>query len=369
MNCGHEVTVLMARRFGDGSKCEKIDGIDVRWSSIDQPSDHLNNISSFLRSRLNLMRDILHIVSKKRIDWIISHVAGLDVLVPGLLATLFYRVRLASQYGDIVHSDVNIRPIQSLNAKLGQYLGARGSHLILYTGSNMLESHLHKLSPRTKIAFLPPPVDTQMFVSATGSEFLKRYQLNGFKLITYVGSFKPFEGLEDLAIGLAPLLMKDNSIRLVLVGGNVKTDLSRLKKTIAKLPVNNQIFLPGPLDLQDVANVLAASQVLVLPKINHQLNHHAMPIKLGEYLASGKPVVCSAIGGIKEYLIHGVNGFLYPPGDINSMKQCVEKLLYEEFLAKKIGHTGRQTALSIFDINVVAENLINRIFEFEKSCR
>ncbi|MCG2722899.1 MAG: glycosyltransferase, partial [Thermodesulfovibrionales bacterium] len=235
--------------------------------------------------------------------------------------------------------------------------GARTSKILLNSGSKGLETRLRKLSPNSNIAQLLPPVDTGIFLSADRDVFRNKHKLGSCKLVTYVGGLKPFEGLSDLIKALCPLLEKNSEIVLVIAGGVVESDLSVLQNIVSTLSCKSQIIFPGQLNLPSVVNFLSASNILVLPKRDHPVNHHAMPIKLGEYFASGNPVVSAAIGGITDYLVHGMNGLLYSPGDINGLKREIEELLSNDRKAKNIGLAGQQTALQEFDINVVAQKL------------
>jgi glycosyltransferase involved in cell wall biosynthesis len=41
----------------------------------------------------------------------------------------------------------------------------------------------------------------------------------------------------------------------------------------------------------------------------------------------GKPVIASAIGGIPERLLHGVDGYLVPPGDVVGLAEAMDRFL------------------------------------------
>lgn len=363
---GHDVTVFMCRRMRSGPAQEIVDGIKVVWSSgilPDECKTGLQRKRYVVKTRLLFIWNFFRIVSGNHFDWVILDSLGAETMLGILPICHKYKVKLASQYGDLVHADFGSKFFGTLSSKLGQLIGVRFSDLILNCGSSVLAEQFRVLSPKTNIVPLLPPVDTKIFISGNGKIIRERYNLKDIKVVTYLGGFKFFEGVEDLINGLTDTLNRDKSVRLVIAGGAVKSDFNVIQTLVTSLPCHDQILLPGQLDLDDVANLLAASDVLVLPKIDHPVNHHAMPIKLGEYFAAGKPVVSAAIGGIPDYLEHRKNGLLYTPGDLNALRIAVEELLYDAELANSLGLAGQRTAMGNFDVQVVAASLER---EFQK---
>jgi glycosyltransferase involved in cell wall biosynthesis len=60
-----------------------------------------------------------------------------------------------------------------------------------------------------------------------------------------------------------------------------------------------------------------------------------------EALAHGRPVVGTSTGGIPEWLVDGVNGFLVPPGDEGALRARLEELLSRPALRERLGAAGR----------------------------
>ena len=50
-------------------------------------------------------------------------------------------------------------------------------------------------------------------------------------------------------------------------------------------------------------------------------------IAILEAMALGKAIVSSNIGGASEQIVDGLNGFLYPPGDVDALAKCLEKII------------------------------------------
>jgi glycosyltransferase involved in cell wall biosynthesis len=68
------------------------------------------------------------------------------------------------------------------------------------------------------------------------------------------------------------------------------------------------------------------------------------PMALLEALAHGVPVVAAQIGGLPEYLDHGVQGLLVPPGDVAGLTQALSVLLADSGRAAEMGRAARKRA-------------------------
>lgn len=73
---------------------------------------------------------------------------------------------------------------------------------------------------------------------------------------------------------------------------------------------------------RDVFRVLGALDVAVLSSHSESLSNSIV-----EYLAAGVPVVCTDVGGCREAVEDGVNGFIVPPGDPAAMAEGIIRII------------------------------------------
>jgi glycosyltransferase involved in cell wall biosynthesis len=92
---------------------------------------------------------------------------------------------------------------------------------------------------------------------------------------------------------------------------------------------------------EDVADCLAALDILLIPSLNDGFNLVAV-----EAMASAKPIVAMAVGGLPEVV--GDGGILVGPEDTTRMAQEAVKLLNSPALRKAIGTKGRKRAETLF---------------------
>jgi glycosyltransferase involved in cell wall biosynthesis len=71
---------------------------------------------------------------------------------------------------------------------------------------------------------------------------------------------------------------------------------------------------------------------------------HYSPLKLGEYLAAGLPVVAPAVEQIERRCTDGVDIVLVPPGDTAALRAALIELRDDELLRARVAKAARATA-------------------------
>ncbi|MBU1395832.1 MAG: TIGR03088 family PEP-CTERM/XrtA system glycosyltransferase [Gammaproteobacteria bacterium] len=134
--------------------------------------------------------------------------------------------------------------------------------------------------------------------------------------------------------------------RLVIVGEGParKTCLDLLQAAgLAHLA-----WLPGA--REDIADIMQVLDVFVLPSKNEGISNTIL-----EALASGLPVIATAVGGNLELVEEGINGMLVQPGDVGGMAQALLGYLDAPARIAEHGGNARQHAVQRFSIPVMAE--------------
>jgi glycosyltransferase involved in cell wall biosynthesis len=83
-----------------------------------------------------------------------------------------------------------------------------------------------------------------------------------------------------------------------------------------------------------------------------------LPTVIMEAMATGLPVISTAIGGIPEMVVENETGFLVSPGDVAALAGAIERLFDEIGLAQRLGECGFQRARELFSIEKNVRSLL-----------
>ena len=105
--------------------------------------------------------------------------------------------------------------------------------------------------------------------------------------------------------------------------------------------------------LEDVRPELTKALVYVLPSYRE-----GTPRTVLEAMAMGRPVITTDAPGCRETVRHDWNGWLVPPRDSQQLASAMERFIVTPRLAEQMGRNSRALAVSRFDANVVAKELL-----------
>ncbi|WLT40052.1 glycosyltransferase [Synechocystis sp. B12] len=129
--------------------------------------------------------------------------------------------------------------------------------------------------------------------------------------VGFVGSLKPWHGLDCLIEAFAQLRQTVPEARLLIVGDGPQRQV--LERAIAKENLMPYVQWTGAVPPEQVPHWLGQMSVAVAPYPASD-NFYFSPLKVVEYMAAGLPVVASCIGQLPDIIDDRVTGILYPPG-------------------------------------------------------
>jgi glycosyltransferase involved in cell wall biosynthesis len=163
-------------------------------------------------------------------------------------------------------------------------------------------------------------------------------------VIGTVGRLTPVKGQRALlqAVAIVRNLRPDlyRRLRVLIVGdGPLRRELADL---VAQLELAASTWLPG--DRNDVPVLLQAMDVFVLPSLAEGISNTVL-----EAMATGLPVVATAVGGNLELVEEGFNGSLVPVGDPPALAQALIPLLEVASERARLGANARRRVGQRFD--------------------
>jgi glycosyltransferase involved in cell wall biosynthesis len=178
--------------------------------------------------------------------------------------------------------------------------------------------------------------------------------------VAFVGSLKPWHGLETLTEAFDLLHRRRADARLLVVGdGPERLHLSDGLGTRCLL---NAVRLTGAVPPDAVAPLLATMDAAVAPYPRGE-RFYFSPLKVYEYMAASLPVAASGVGQVQSLIRHGVNGLLCPPGDAPALAAALDLLHGDAALRQRLGNEARATVLR----NHTWEGVARRLFALARS--
>lgn len=144
------------------------------------------------------------------------------------------------------------------------------------------------------------------------------------RIIAMIANFEDFKGHDVLLDGVKILKESGEKVLVHLIGGvpgrgtdneNTKR-LYIVKRTIKEYSIEEEIVFDGYCD--NIPEAIKDCGIVVLPS-----DSEGTPNSLLEGMLLGKIVVASAVGGVPEFVIDGVTGFLHKPQDANAFADAI----------------------------------------------
>ena len=196
-----------------------------------------------------------------------------------------------------------------------------------------------------KISVIDNGIDLSPFDSA--APVLKaELHAAGRRLIGTVGRLTSQKGM-DYFLGAAQKLLKEfPDLMFAIVGDG--PDRQKLEQMAGELQIEKSIHFSGARN--DMPGVYASLDVFVLASVAE-----GMPMALLEAMASGRPVVATAVGAIPQIVILGKTGMLVRPKDAGELANAVASLLRHQDLCERVARNGQTAVRRQFSSQVMTQ--------------
>ena len=184
--------------------------------------------------------------------------------------------------------------------------------------------------------------------AATGGDWRERLGIPEHATVLLgVGRLATKKGFHVLVDVLPRLLAEFGDLHAVIAGGG--DQMPALLATVAEWEPEHaaRVHLPGPVAHDDLPDLYRGADLFVLPAVHDpQGNVDGLPNVILEALASGLPVVSSAISGIPLAIESGVEGLLVSEQDRSALEGAIASLLRDPERRRRMGARARARAVS-----------------------
>ncbi len=216
---------------------------------------------------------------------------------------------------------------------------------------------------KNKTAYVANGIDNEKFRSSKNRLNLRNIlQLpKSDYIICSVGRLVKGKGFQDLIEAFRMINKNKSNTHLLIIGGNVKQDISKFQKQILDLiklyNIENNVTLTGMVD--NVEDYLECSDLYVSPSYREGLSRSLL-----EAMSMGLPVIATEIRGSKEVINHMQNGVLYKAKYINELIKKIDIVSKNEKLQKELSQNAIKTVESFYTEKKYTDrqmNVINKI--------
>jgi len=212
--------------------------------------------------------------------------------------------------------------------------------------STFLEEHFSaRIRDDARLIRVPILVDMDEFGEEQTGVLADQHTLVFVGHLNHTGEI---DRLLDAFFEVAPRFPEWN---LRVIGGTcIPTAIEGFRERAASSATPDRVEFVGSVERSALPGLLRDAGAFALPRATGLFSTAGFPTKLGEYLATGRPVVVTATGDIPLYLRDGVDAYVVPPDDTRAFAARLADVLADPAAAKAMGARGRETARTQFGI-------------------
>lgn len=251
----------------------------------------------------------------------------------------FIRANLPVLYE--VHDLESKHPGQNKSARLKAFLermdetilrGARG--IASLTETFRQEIILQSWQPADRVFVIPDAYDDAIYFPRNQREMRAALQLpQNARIIAYAGLTFMYRGLDVLLRAFKA--WNNPNAQLVLIGGR-DFEITELQAQAHELGIASSVNFVGRTSLPTISQYLAAADAVVIP--DTVTDATASPLKMFEYMAMARPIVCVDRPALRE--IMGDSALYFPRGEAGAFAQALETALQPG--SQELGERARQ---------------------------
>ena len=332
-----DVCVLNLRAATELSQALSADGVPV--ISLNQPRWSPLQVASLASALRRLRPDIVH--THLTVGTLLGRAAAILAGAPHIIA---------HDHLSVSSEVYSTPPLVVLAQRLSEPLLRRRTDMYVSPAQAVGEASAGaKGWPAGRLRVLPNPVDCRAFVPPEDrARWRRALGLPERFTVTTFSRLVPQKRPGDVLRVAEQVVARFPEAQFLLAGSGPLEE--RLREQIASAGMADRVRLLG--FRRDTAALLAASDVYLSVS-----SGEALSVSILEALASGLPVVATAVGGTVEQVLEGRTGYLARVGDVARFADALVELGEHPELRRALGAAARAHALDNYDTPIVADRL------------
>ena len=363
---GHNVKVLLLKGHAFGNFIYKgprknisEDGIPFTYLGFTQrPENKILKIFDELLSFVRLMAFLFSLIVKRRSVSLLIYNSDLFYNIPIHLLSRIFGVRLIKFVAEYIDkSEFGVSMIGLIQ---------RASYFLNFKYLNKLSDKLIVFSFFLKDLYLrmgynEPDIIVQP--NLTDFDFWKIPLTESKFTLGYSGAPYLKDGLSDLFGAISVLRRETNmQISLLIIGDAVFGDslIPSLKDECARLGISDYVVFTGLVESSQVKKFLTECSILTITRPSTVQTRAGFPTKLGEYFATGKPVLATDFGDMKRYFKDGWDIIMAECGNTGSIAEKLIWMLSNPDELSEIADRGYNRALELLEYRNSVRRIANQ---------
>jgi glycosyltransferase involved in cell wall biosynthesis len=212
-----------------------------------------------------------------------------------------------------------------------------GSDRVFVTTTALVDYVHARGASRSRVRVLPCGASAELFTRRARVSDGARSEF----VVGFLGSLKPWHGLDVLLDAFGILHQRDASYRLLIVGDGPQR--AEIEMTCRSRGLDSAVTMTGSVDHSDVGTYLARMDVGVAsyPELDA---FYFSPLKVWEYAAASVPIVASESGELPRLFPHKEAALLHPRGNARKLARHIDRLRQNPALAARLARRAHLTA-------------------------
>jgi glycosyltransferase involved in cell wall biosynthesis len=226
---------------------------------------------------------------------------------------------------------------QALSRRLSHLSGVAGVIAISAGLADWATAEAARIGRRIQVVEVPIVVDVheQEVVSHSQDSLIFVYSASNeyFRVVTF------------LLQAMQRVWIDHPSCNLTITGVKLET-VARLaaQEGLDEAVADGRIVIAGYLDRRELLLLYRRASALLIPLVDDLGSRARFPSKIGEYLASARPVVTTAVGESQRFFLDAETAYVSPPGDLDAYAARMAEVLDDPSHATAVGAAGRHIA-------------------------
>lgn len=339
--CVVEMLCAIRAEAGETQWLRTLRSRDIPYHLVDVPSAFSGSDYKALKERINEFQpDVIHAMDHR--SDLVAVLGGLNRNIPAV----------ASFFGWTNFSDTSWR---GRIYPMIDRLIMRGLKRVI-VDSERIGREVR--APEGHVAVIPNGVDTARFdPQNTPAPFKQKwFGREDVTLIGTIGRVHPNKGHHELARVARRMLDRNPDLRFVIIGeppAGFADYGAQLEALVNELGIQDK-FKVTNIPSAEIPQAVASFDITVLPSFVESLSYVML-----ESMAMKTPVVSARVGGHGDLIMHGENGMLVEPGDIEGTAQALETLVADPQLRQRMGQAGFERMSATYSVDAMVQKTID----------